>query len=148
MNVLVTGGTGFLGTALCRRLAADGASVVALGSREADLTQAGSLDRFNDRRYDRVYHLAAWTQAGDFCLRHPGEQWVINQRINTNVLDWWQRHQSQALLVTMGTSCSYAPDLPLAEERYLDGTPIDSLYTYAMTKRMLYVGQLALQKQY
>ena len=27
---------------------------------------------------------------------------------------------------------------------YLVGTPIDSLYTYAMTKRMLYVGLLAL----
>jgi GDP-L-fucose synthase len=48
----------------------------------------------------------------------------------------------------MGTSCSYAPDGPLVEERYLDGQPIDSLFTYAMTKRMLYAGLLALHKQF
>jgi GDP-L-fucose synthase len=48
----------------------------------------------------------------------------------------------------MGTSCSYAPGLDLAEENYLMGIPIDSLFTYAMTKRMLYVGLLALQKQF
>jgi GDP-L-fucose synthase len=148
MNILVTGGTGFLGTALCGRLRADGHAVIALGSRDADLTRPGSLDRFNPTRFDQIYHLAAWTQAGDFCLRHPGEQWVKNQFINTNVLAWWQQHQPQAKLIAMGTSCSYAPDLPLVEDRYLDGTPIDSLYTYAQTKRMLLVGLRALRKQY
>ena len=83
--------------------------------------------------YDRIYHLAAWTQAGDFCLRHPGEQWLINQRLNTNVLEWWQRCQPQARMICMGTSCAYDPELPLAEEYYLDGVPIESLFTYAMT---------------
>jgi GDP-L-fucose synthase len=95
-----------------------------------------------------IYHLAAWTQAGDFCLYHPGEQWIINQRINTNVLDWWQRRQPQAKLIGIGTSCAYAPDRELVEENYLTGVPIDGLFTYAMTKRMLYAGLLALRKQY
>ena len=96
MNVLVTGGTGFLGSALMRRLCADGHTVTALGSREADLTQAEPLVGFANEQFDIIYHLAAWTQAGDFCLKHPGEQWVKNQQINTNVLAWWQRHQPQA----------------------------------------------------
>jgi len=147
MNILVTGATGFLGTTLCRHLREAGHDVIALGSRDADLLTKGSLDRFADR-LDQVYHLAAWTQAGDFCLKHPGEQWVLNQLINTHVLEWWQRVQPQAKLITMGTSCSYSPDLPLREEHYLDGTPIESLFTYAHTKRMLLVGQMALRKQF
>src|SRR5205085_11650249 len=53
-----------------------------------------------------------------------------------------------AKLITMGTSCAYAPDRELKEENYLEGTPIDSLFTYAMTKRMMYVGLLALARQY
>lgn len=148
MRVLVTGGTGFLGTALVRRLRADGCDVTSLGSRDADLTRPDPLAAYDSQGFDTIYHLAAWTQAGDFCLRHPGEQWVKNQQINTAVLDWWQRCQPHAKLVAMGTSCSYAPDLPLAEEEYLNGTPIDSLYTYAMTKRMLLVGLRALAAQF
>ncbi|MBM3979144.1 MAG: NAD-dependent epimerase/dehydratase family protein [Planctomycetes bacterium] len=148
MRILVTGGTGFLGTALVRRLRADGCTVTVLSSRNADLTAHRPLVEYNGERFDAIYHLAAWTQAGDFCLRHPGEQWIRNQQINTAVLDWWHRHQPHAKLVAMGTSCSYAPELPLVEEQYLSGTPIDSLYSYAMTKRMLLVGLRALASQF
>jgi GDP-L-fucose synthase len=38
--------------------------------------------------------------------------------------------------------------MDLVEENYLSGMPIESLYTYAMTKRMLYGGLLALRKQF
>ncbi len=129
-------------------MAKDGHAVVRLGSKDADLTQPGALDRFNDRAYDQVYHLAAWTQAGDFCLRHPGEQWLRNQQINTNVLAWWQASQPHAKLIAMGTSCAYDCAKELKESKYLKGQPIDSLYTYAMTKRMLYVGLQALHRQF
>jgi GDP-L-fucose synthase len=148
MNILVTGATGFLGTALCSQLEAQGHELVRLNSRNCDLTKQESLNRFNDHAYDQIYHLAAWTQAGDFCLYHPGEQWIINQQINTNVLAWWQRHQPQAKLICIGSSCGYDPNLPLEEENYLVGRPIESLFTYAMTKRMLYAGLLALHKQF
>jgi GDP-L-fucose synthase len=148
MRVLVTGATGFLGTSLCAQLGARGDEVVRLGSKNCDLTKPGSLRAFHHVRYDQIYHLAAWTQAGDFCLSHSGEQWLINQQINTNVLAWWQTTQPQAKLIAMGTSCAYPPHGDLTEDRFLEGQPIESLFTYAMTKRMLYVGLLALAKQY
>jgi GDP-L-fucose synthase len=119
-----------------------------LDSKNCDLTRGNSLADFNNKKYDQIYHLAAWTQAGDFCLHHAGEQWVINQKININVLSWWQESQPQAKLICMGTSCAYDPNLPLKEENYLKGKPIDSLFAYAMTKRMLYAGLLALNKQF
>jgi GDP-L-fucose synthase len=147
MRILVTGATGFLGSALCKRLINDGHQLTSLSSRDADLTKQGSLNRFN-AQFDVIWHLAAWTQAGDFCLKHPGEQWIINQLINTNVLEWWSRHQPNAKLITIGTSCAYSPDLPLVEENYLLGNPIESLFTYAHTKRMMLVGQMALQRQF
>ncbi|MDH4189991.1 MAG: NAD-dependent epimerase/dehydratase family protein [Betaproteobacteria bacterium] len=148
MNVLVTGSSGFLGGHLCAALEAGGARLERLNSRNCDLTRQGSLDARARERYDLIYHLAAWTQAGDFCLRHPGEQWIVNQQINTQVLAWWATRQPQAKLVFMGTSCAYAPGSDLREDQYMDGEPIDSLYTYAMTKRMLYQGARALHKQY
>ena len=148
MKILITGASGFLGTNLCSQLETQGHDIIKLNSKNCDLTQPDSLLNFNDVNYDQIYHLAAWTQAGDFCLYHPGEQWIINQQMNTNVLTWWQKHQPQAKFICMGTSCAYDPDLPLVEENYLTGMPISSLFTYAMTKRMLYAGLLALNKQY
>jgi GDP-L-fucose synthase len=148
MKVFVTGATGFLGTALCRALSLRGDEVVGVGSKECDLRKGDSLHGFNGQAYERIYHLAAWTQAGDFCLGHPGEQWIMNQLINSHVLQWWQEEQPQAKLIAIGTSCSYAPNTELVEENYLVGEPIESLYTYAMTKRMLYIGMRALGSQF
>ena len=148
MKIIVTGSSGFLGTALCKYLEAQGHELTRLTSRNCDLRKADSLNTITSQQYDLIVHLAAWTQAGDFCITHPGEQWIINQQINTNVLSWWAEQQPQAKLVFMGTSCVYAPDRDLLETEYMMGEPIDSLYTYAMTKRMLYQGARALSKQF
>src|SRR5262245_37372225 len=99
MRILVTGASGFLGTTLCAFLQKQGATRTRLNSRNCDLTRAASLPAAAPERYDLIFHLAAWTQAGDFCLEHPGEQWLINQKINTHVLDFWAVHQQQAKLV-------------------------------------------------
>jgi GDP-L-fucose synthase len=147
MRVFVTGATGFLGRHLISALEGAGHDVTGIGSADCNLVREESLRRFREP-YDQIWHLAAWTQAGDFCVHHPGEQWIINQRINTNVLDWWQTRQSQARLIAMGTSCSYAPGSELTEDNYMVGAPIPELYSYAMTKRMLLVGLQALATQY
>lgn len=148
MRILITGGSGFLGTALTSFLKAGGHEVISLSSRDCDLTVVGSLGDVATGAYSLIFHLAAWTQAGDFYLKHPGEQWLINQKINTNVLDYWSSQQPGAKLVFMGTSCAYAPGSDLREDEFMVGEPIDSLYTYAMTKRMLYQGARALNLQY
>jgi len=148
MAVLITGASGFLGTSLARHLRERGNEVVSLSSADADLRDPRSLSKYSGQKYDRIYHLAAWTQAGDFCLFHPGEQWLINQQINTSVLRWWAEEQPQAKLISIGTSCAYQEGRDLKEEYYLTGEPIADLYTYAMTKRMLYIGQQSLARQF
>lgn len=148
MRALVTGASGFLGTALSSNLEQRGLELTKLSSKTCDLTRPESLREVATGNYDYVIHLAAWTQAGDFCLTHAGEQWIINQKINTHVLDYWATHQPAAKLIFMGTSCAYAPGSDLREDDFMAGEPIDSLYTYAMTKRMLFQGARALNKQF
>lgn len=147
MKIFVTGASGFLGKFLVKHLKEQGHEVLGISSKECDLCDPTALSQI-EGTFDQIYHLAAWTQAGDFCLRHPAEQWVLNQKINTHVLDWWKTSQPQAKLIAMGTSCSYDPTYPLTEENYLKGEPIESLYTYAMTKRMLLTGLQAFHKQW
>lgn len=148
MKILVTGARGFLGNFLCSSLEARGHSLVKVHSENCDLRKESSLDQYDEISFDQIYHLAAWTQAGDFCLYHPGEQWLINQKINTNVLNWWADKQKDAKMICMGTSCVYDPKLPLEESYYLEGRPIESLFTYAMTKKMLLCGLQSLNKQF
>lgn len=147
MKIFITGGNGFLGKQLKKHLLNTGHEVISPTRSDCDLRENGSLSLFRED-YDVIFHLAAYTQAGDWCLKHPGEQWLINQMINTNVLNWWCEKQSQAKMVAIGTSCSYSPKMVLTEKNYMLGEPIESLYTYAMTKRMLLQGLHALNKQY
>lgn len=148
MKILVTGASGFLGSFVTKALVDQGHELDIIRSKDHDLTSDTSLEDFAGKKYDKIYHLAVWTQAGDFCLRHPGEQWMINQKINTNALSFWQKHQPQAKFITIGTSCAFASDVALTEDNYLKGEPIESLYAYGMTKRMMLVGLQALHKQY
>ena len=151
MNFLITGGSGFVGKNLYKRIKVNSDkndNIISLSSKDADLRHATSLEKFNNIKFDKIYHLATWHQAGDFSLTHSGEQWINNQLINTNLLNWWLKYQSSAKLISIGTSCSYEENGSLEEKDYLTGSPTSSLFSYAMCKRMLYIGQQNLAKQF
>ena len=68
MNVLVTGGGGFLGSHLVERLRADGVEPVVARKRDYDLTRWDDTERlFADVRPELVIHLAA--EVGERCRR-------------------------------------------------------------------------------
>ena len=148
MKCLVTGNTGFLGKHLCKRLVDVGFEVSASNTKIANLSNIENLNVYDSIDFDYIFHLAAVTKAGDYCMNHKADQWINNQIINTNILSYWKEKQPQAKMICMGTSCTYAPDIELVENNCLLGEPESSLYTYAMTKRMLLVGLKALQHQY
>ena len=148
MKVLVTGATGFLGKHLIKKLHKLKWDVHISNTTNANLNDINNLSIFDNIKFDYIFHLAVVTKAGDYCLKHPGEQWLKNQIINTNILNYWTYRQPQAKMICMGTSCSYSPDIFMAEENYLLGEPEPSLYTYAMTKRMLLAGLESIQKEY
>jgi len=147
-KVLITGVSGFLGRHFLKSIEQLKWNVSISNTKIANLMDDKNLHIYNDTKFDYIFHLAAHTKAGDYCLYHKGEQFEINQRINSNILKYWNDHQPQAKMIAMGTSCSYAPDMLMAEENYLKGQPDEGLYTYAMTKRMLLVGLKSYAEQY
>tara|TARA_R110000868_G_scaffold13711_2_gene63554 strand:- start:3500 stop:4393 length:894 start_codon:yes stop_codon:yes gene_type:complete len=146
VNILITGDRGFFGRHLKRRYTNH--EIFVSNTSVRNLNNIENLYDLNTKKLDLIFHLAAKTKAGDWCLSHSGDQWIDNQIINTTILKYWKEYQPQATMVCMGTSCAYDPKLPLTEDHYLLGSPSDDLLSYAMTKRMLLHGLIAINKQY
>lgn len=147
MTVFVTGGGGFLGRHLVAALEADDVDVQAPTSAQVDLTDRFALQAMKGESYEQIFHLAAWTRAGRFCQERAGEQWVVNQLINTHVVEWWQSRHPEAKLIGFGTSASYAGTGAHAEPDYMAGEPPSAYYAYAMSKRMLLAGLRSAESQ-
>lgn len=148
MNALITGATGFLGGHLVEKIKDLGYTIFVSNTKIANLNNLDNLKIYDDIKFDYIFHLAAVTKAGDYCLKFKGDQWLSNQILNTNILKYWKEKQPQAKMICMGTSCSYAPDIFMTENNYLLGQPDPGLYTYAMTKRMLLIGLKSIEEQY
>ena len=146
MKVFITGASGFVGRHL-KEFLKNKAVITATNSRNCDLTKSNSLKKFK-KKYDIIFHLAAWIQPGNLYKKKIGDQWIINQKINTNLLDWWCKNQKQSLLVILGSSGVYNPKKKYIENNYLDSSPNKNFYTYASTKKMLFLGVKSLSEQY
>ena len=146
-KVFITGGSGFLGRNLITFLKNKKIKIFAPSSKEVNLLKYEHLRKIKND-FDIIYHLAAWTQAGDFCLKYPMDQWIINQEINSNMIKWWSLNGNKnSKIIIIGTSCCYDEKGSFKEENYLNEKPHDSLATYAMTKKMLLQGAISCQLQ-
>ncbi len=92
IKILVTGSTGFLGRHLIKKLTSENSELFISNTKKGNLHNYEDFSQcFGDIKFDYIYHLAAKTKAGDYCLTHKGEQWIDNQILNTNILKYWLR---------------------------------------------------------
>lgn len=150
-KILITGSNGFLGKSLKRKLSALGFDVYTTGgSKDVDLTVSNALDEYfsNLLEFEYIFHLAVKTAAGGYCQKHSGEQYIINQLINNNVLNYWFQCHRKAKFITFGSSCGYDDDVRKIEENYMKGETETGYEVYGMIKRMLLVGLQALNKEF
>ena len=148
MKILITGGTGFLGTCLNSKLKNKNNKIISVSSKNLDMRNINNFKKLKNIKFDKIFHLAAWSQAGDFSLKNPGLQWVNNQLINTNLLKWWFSEQPKAKLISVGSSSVYTPGNNLKEKNYINGKPSEELLAYGMSKKMLHIGKEALSRQF
>jgi GDP-L-fucose synthase len=99
-------------------------------------------------KLDCIIHLAVKTAAGGYCQSHPGEQYLINNNINNEMLLYWDQQQSQSKMITFGSSCGYDKNVIKIEDNYLKGEPEPGYEVYGTIKRSLLVGLKAMKQEY
>jgi len=150
-RVVVTGGAGFLGGALCRRLTERGATDIFIPrSRDYDLTRADDVRRlYDEHRPDLVIHLAARVGGIGANMRNPAELYLTNILMGTHVIEE-ARRAGVAKTVVLGTICSYPKftPVPFKEEALWDGYPEETNAPYGIAKKALLVQAQANRAQY
>lgn len=150
-KVLVTGGSGFLGSHVREELVRRGARAVCCPrSKEYDLRDAlATRALFERERPDLVMHLAASVGGIGANQLHPGTFFRDNMAMGLNVLEE-ARRAGTAKVVIAGTICAYPKfaAVPFREDDLWSGYPEETNAPYGIAKKALLVMAQAYRQEF
>jgi GDP-L-fucose synthase len=147
-RTVVTGGAGFLGRFVVRRLEALGADVSVPLSREYDLRDAAAC-REAVEGAQIVIHLAARVGGIGFNRRNPAPLVYDNMVMAANVFEQ-SRQAGVEKHVSACTVCAYPKILPVpfSEDDLWNGYPEETNAPYGLAKKMMIVLSDSYRRQY
>ena len=141
-RVAVTGGAGFLGRFVVRKLRERGCRrIYAPRSRDHDLREQEAVRRLYERaRPDLVIHLAGSVGGIGANQRYPGRFFYDNLVMGAHLLEQARRFDVPKF-VGIGSVCAYpkATPVPFREENLWDGYPEETNAAYGLAKKMMLV---------
>jgi GDP-L-fucose synthase len=149
-RVMVTGGAGFLGSAVVARLEGAGSSVFVPRSRDYDLRTRDGIERALDAgRPQVVVHLAAVVGGIGANRENPGRFFHDNAVMGIELMEA-SRLAGIDKFVQIGTVCSYPKftPVPFREDDLWNGYPEETNAPYGLAKKMLLVQGQAYREQY
>lgn len=149
-RVWVTGGTGFLGSVVIRKLQERGCQqVLATGIEQGDLVDPAVIARHLLFQPDLVIHLAAIVGGIGANREKPAEFFYQNLIMGVQLMHKsWEAGVKK--FVAIGTICAYPKftPVPFREEELWNGYPEETNAPYGLAKKMLLVQSQAYRQQY
>lgn len=150
-RITVTGGAGFLGTAICEQLRAAGVEQLSVPRRaQYDLTDRNAVRQmYTDTNPQVIIHAAATHGGIGSHSLHPADLFHSNLAMGLHLIDEARRHRVDKF-VQIGTVCSYpkfAP-VPFREEDLWSGYPDEATAPYGIAKRSILTMLQAYREQY
>jgi GDP-L-fucose synthase len=150
-RIMVTGGAGFLGRHLIRRLGQKGCLNVYVPTHdEYDLTRIDAVEHlFDEHRPEVLIHLAAVVGGIGANLANPGRFFFDNAIMGIQLIEAARRRGVEKTVV-LGTICAYPKftPVPFREEELWNGYPEETNAPYGLAKKMLLVQCQAYREQY
>ncbi len=150
-RVMVTGGAGFLGAWVVRKLRQRGCqSIFVPRSQDYDLRHSADRRRaLSAAAPELIIHLAARVGGIGANRAHPAEYFYDNVMMGVPLLhEAWRAGVSK--FVAIGTVCAYPKftPVPFREDDLWDGYPEETNAPYGLAKKMLLVQSQAYRQQY
>jgi len=150
-KILLTGGSGFLGSFVSEELVARGVkrdNIIIPRSRDLDLRKWENCLQAVEGA-DIVIHLAAKVGGIGYNLKFPGELFYDNAVMGIQLMEAARRAGVEKF-VAVGTVCAYPKftPVPFKEENLWDGYPEETNAPYGVAKKALLVQAESYRKQY
>ncbi len=150
-RVVVTGGAGFLGSYVIKRLRERGVEKIFIPrSHDYDLVKIDQVRRlYDETRPDLVIHMAAVVGGIGANRANPGRYFYDNLMMGVQLLDEAFR-LGIPKFVGLGTICAYPKftPVPFREEDLWNGYPEETNAPYGLAKKMMLVQSQAYRQQY
>ena len=135
-KILVTGGSGLLGTYLKKNLP----KAIYISSKDYDLTSEKDVIKlFKNSKFDRVIHLAARVGGVHHNIQEPVKYFEENILMNTLLIKHSYKNNVKRFLRVL-SSCIYPDKIkkyPIKENLLFSGEPHKSLFPYSYAKRSM-----------
>ncbi len=150
-KIVVTGGAGFLGSYICRKLTERGCKNILVPKIEDyDLVKLPDIKKmYDDMKPDIVIHLAAVVGGIGANREHPGKFFYENLMMGVQLIEEG-RLRNLEKFIAIGTICAYPKftPVPFKEDDLWNGYPEETNAPYGLAKKMMLVQSQGYRQEY